>query len=237
MAAKSETKVATAVAVEEPIVAEEENLLEDATTHLVEALDVRGTIYKSCEESYLALNIHGLDAAVLAARVTDSIIARDYAGREDSDLAKAARGKSVVEGGAKITGAAIKNRATAWALVLTVGVPHTPENVKQAFTLVSVGRGRTIAAEEIIPEATRYDGPEEEKAEWFTQRLEQGRLKMRATSPRNAANRNALNLEKVLTFLKAVPVHAWTEGEVETILSALETATAEMINPPAEESE
>lgn len=234
MATKS-TTTATAVAVEEPIVAEEENLLEDATTHLVHALDTRGVIYDSCKESYEAIMVHGLDAAVLAKRVTETIIARDYEGREDSDLAKAARDKSVVEGGAKITGAAIKNRATAWNLVLTVGVPHTHENVKQAFTLVSVGRGRTIATDEITPEAAAFEGTDEEREVWFTARLEQGRQKMRATSPRNAANRAALNLEKVLAFLKSVPVHAWTEAENKTIQDALDEALSGMINPPAEE--
>jgi hypothetical protein len=230
-------KSTTTLAPVEPIVAEEENLLESSTTDLVKALDTRGVIFDSCRESYQAIAVHGLDPKVLALRVTDSIIARDYAGREDSDLAKAARDKSVVEGGAKITGAAIKNRATAWALVLTVGVDHTPENVKQAFTLVSVGRGRTIASEfteKVLPDySEENDG---DKSAWFSQKLEDMRVRMRATSPRLAANRNALTMEKVLAFLKEVPVQAWTEAQIATISDALQEADFALLNP-AEDAE
>jgi hypothetical protein len=218
MARNTTTPAPAPVAVleEEVIVAEEETPLEAATDHLVRALDGRGVIFASCEESYKAIQA-GIDPKELAEKVTEAIIARDYSDNPKGVLAQAARKKSVVEGGASITGAAILNRSRAWALVVYAGVEPTPELIATAFKLVSVGRGRTIADEQIKPESAAFEGTAEEKAVWFAKRLEEGRMKMRSTSPRSAANRNAWDAEKILATLQK-----WGEGE--NIIAALPLA-------------
>lgn len=229
--AKNTTTIAKTEPVEALTVDTAEENMAEATTALVEALDPRKGIFMSCQESYNYQRL-GLDLKVLAKRVSDAIIARDFPGAdEDHPLVIAARKKGVIEGGANVTERSLKNRAAAWEFVVEVAqVEATPANIATAFKITSVGRGRTLLEEAAKPKFEASDLTGDERAKFADEVLEDTRIKMRSSSPRSAANRAAaaFQFDNVLKFLKELPKQAYTNDQIEALGEALQQADAEL---------